>query len=428
MAINYIFKTVKHNKLFNNINIISHIEERLNTSEDICKVNFTSKNEKFWSFYLKSGALIWATDNEHPLRRLHRAVTKVCPQVDSRDLKLRETERSELWEYLAIKVLYQRQKITIEQATLLIQEYIAEVLFDCCQNSQNINQVEDIYANSHNFMGAILRHPLLKEPLTEIDFSSLQTQVLKSWQNWQNAGLEKYSPNLAIVIKDKNQFKTSTEESTYQKLTLLINGTRTIRDLSVLTRKDPLELINVFLPYINTNLMELKAIPDEKIPTHKSSSTNNQPSRSVFKEIHQPVEPEPTNKPLVMCIDDSPTINAQMRKILEPENYRVILIEEPYKALKIMLENKPNIIFLDLVMPITNGYEICSQIKKMPSLQDIPIVIITSNDSIMARTRTAILGVADFITKPLKTEEIVSLTHKYLEKFQDSNQNFSRLI
>ena len=64
----------------------------------------------------------------------------------------------------------------------------------------------------------------------------------------------------------------------------------------------------------------------------------------------------------------------------------------------------------------------------MPSLQDIPIVIITSNDSIMARTRTAILGVADFITKPLKTEEIVSLTHKHLEKTQDSNQNFSQLI
>ena len=290
MAINSIFNTVNHNKLLNSINIISHIQEVLNTSEDICKVNFTSKNEKFWSFYLKSGVLIWATDNEHPLKRLHRAVTKVCPHVDSRDLKLRETERSELWEYLAIKVLYQRQKITIEQATLLIQEYIAEVLFDCCQNSYIINNVEDIYANSHNFMGAILRHPLLKQPLTEINFSSLNIQVSKSWENWQNAGLAKYSPNLAIVIKDKNQFKKSTEQATYQKLILLIDGTRTIRDLSVLTRKEPLELITVFLPYINTNLMELKAIPDEKIPAQKSSPINNKKSRSVFKQTQEFVE------------------------------------------------------------------------------------------------------------------------------------------
>ncbi len=282
MTISYILATVKNNQLLNNINIIHHIQKSLNTSNDICKVIFTSKDEKFWSFYLKSNALIWATDSEHPLKRLHRLVTKICPQVDSRQLKLRETERSELWEYLAIKVLYQRQKITIQQANILIQDYIAEVLFDCYQNNKNIDHVQDIYVNSHNFMGAILRHPLLKDPLAKIDFVSLHTEVLKSWQNWQNAGLENYSPNLAIVIKDKIQFQNSTEESIYQKLILLINGTRTIRDLSILTQKEPLQLISVFLPYINTNLMELRAIPDEKISVHNSSLNSNSESRSVF--------------------------------------------------------------------------------------------------------------------------------------------------
>lgn len=253
---------MENHKLLNAIDIISHIQKSLNISEDICKINFATNNEKFWSFYLKSGCLIWATDNDHPLKRLYRMVDKVSPQANSRDPDLQKTKHSELWEYSVIKVLCERQKITVKQANFIIKEYIAEVLFDCFQDSHNINNIEEFNANSHDFTGAILRHPLLKEPISEIDFSLLNTQVIKSWQNWKNAGLAKYSPNLAIVIKDKNQFEKSTDETTYQKLTSLINGARTIRDLSVLTRKEPLDLINVFLPYINNNLMEFKAIPD----------------------------------------------------------------------------------------------------------------------------------------------------------------------
>ncbi len=418
-----------NNKLFNSVNIIAYLEESLNKSQEICKVCFISNNKNFWSFYVKEGALVWATENEHPLKILHTVINKICPEIDSRGINLRETEHSELWEYLAIKVLYQRQKINLKQAVLIIQEYITEIFFDCCQNSHNINNVELIYAKSHNFEGAILRHPLLKEPIAEIDFSLVCSKGLKSWEDWQNAGLEKYSPNLALVIKDQDQLKQSTEEARYQKLTLLINGSRTIRDLSILTKKEPLALMNALIPYINHDLMELKAIPDEKIP-NQNSSTKDKQSKSVFKQaqISETNSKRYSNQPLIICIDDSPAVNAQMKKILEQENYRVIVIEEVHLALTTMLENKPDMIFLDLVMPVVNGYEICSQIRRVSSLQDVPIVILTGNDGLFDRVRAKMIGASDFINKPIEADKIVAIVRKYLKRYQDSSQNNLQLI
>ncbi len=419
-----------NNKSVNITNIISHLQDAVNKSGEICKVNFTTKTEAYWSFYLKEGTLIWANENEHPLKRLYRVVGKFCPSVNCRELKLRESERSELWEYLVITVLSQRQKITIEQANLIIQEYIAEVLFDCFQNSENINKIELIESNSHNFMGAILRHPLLKEPLAKIDFTQLSTQVLKSWQNWQGAGLEKYSPNLALVLKNQEQLQKSTEKAIYQKLTLLVNGTRTIRDLSILTQKDPLAFINTFIPYINTDLMELRAIPDEHFPNQNSSTEVNQQSISTSNQAIEKAHNsgQLTNQPLIICIDDNPTFNTQIKKILEQEKYRVIVIEKASQALTTILGNKPNMIFLDLVMPEVNGYQICSQIRKLSILQNIPVVILTGNDSLLARTRAKMAGASDFLNKPIEADKIIAITHKYLKNYQDYSEKYSQLI
>lgn len=419
-----------NNKSFSIDNIVSYLQESLNISEEVCKVYFSDKNGNFWSFYLREGFLIWATQHEHPLKRLHRIVSKICPQINSREIHLRETERSELWEYLAIKVLYQRQKINLEQATSIVQEYTSEVLFDCYQNNYVIHQAERIHANSHDFMGAILRHPLLKAPLVKIDFLSLHKKVLKSWQDWQNAGLEKYSPNLALVIKNQNQFKQSTEQTTYQKLNLLINGTRTIRDLSILTRKEPLALMNTFIPYIHNDLMELKAIPDENIPQHTSAKTNPQQSSLVVNSASQLAidSLSSKNKPLIICIDDSPMINAQMKSILERENYRVILVQEVHQALTTMLENKPDLIFLDLVMPIANGYEICAQIRRMSSVQDVPVIILSGNDGLLDRLRAKMVGASDFINKPIETDKILAITHKYLKNHQECAEKDPTLI
>ena len=79
-----------------------------------------------------------------------------------------------------------------------------------------------------------------------------------------------------------------------------------------------------------------------------------------------------------------------------------------------LLEQKPDLIFLDLVMPIANGYEICSQIRRISAFKDTPIIILTSNDGIVDRVRARMVGATDFLAKPIEREKVLRVAHRYL--------------
>jgi chemotaxis family two-component system response regulator PixG len=82
--------------------------------------------------------------------------------------------------------------------------------------------------------------------------------------------------------------------------------------------------------------------------------------------------------------------------------------------LPLLLQHKPQFIFLDLVMPVANGYEVCGQIRKISLFQDIPVVILTGNDGIVDRVRAKLVGATDFLGKPIDEERVLAAIRKYL--------------
>jgi DNA-binding response OmpR family regulator len=103
-----------------------------------------------------------------------------------------------------------------------------------------------------------------------------------------------------------------------------------------------------------------------------------------------------------------------MQQICAHAGYRFISIQDSFKALPDLISNKPDIIFLDLGMPIVNGYEICSQIRRVSILKDIPVIILTGRDGLIDRMRAKVVGATAFLTKPIDIEEIVTtLMHNF---------------
>jgi CheY-like chemotaxis protein len=86
------------------------------------------------------------------------------------------------------------------------------------------------------------------------------------------------------------------------------------------------------------------------------------------------------------------------------------------KALPILLEHKPDLIFLDLVMPIANGYEICAQIRRVSAFKDTPVIILTSNDGIVDRVRAKMVGSSGFLAKPIEPDKVLATLQRYLPK------------
>jgi CheY-like chemotaxis protein len=88
--------------------------------------------------------------------------------------------------------------------------------------------------------------------------------------------------------------------------------------------------------------------------------------------------------------------------------------QNPVKAQSQLLKNPPDLILLDVMMPIVSGYELCNQLRRAPKLKDIPIIILTGKDGWVDRARAKMCGATDFLSKPVQKEKLLETINKYL--------------
>lgn len=126
----------------------------------------------------------------------------------------------------------------------------------------------------------------------------------------------------------------------------------------------------------------------------------------------QPSSPEAVldQRPLIACIDDSKTMRAIIRSILEPAGYRVMEIFKATEAVAHLMQARPDLILLDISMPDVDGYELCGTLKRS-SLRQIPVVMVTGREGVVDRVRARFAGATDYITKPFDPEHLTSLVH-----------------
>ena len=124
------------------------------------------------------------------------------------------------------------------------------------------------------------------------------------------------------------------------------------------------------------------------------------------------------NEQKVVYIDDSPLDSQTMAQIIRRAGYGYENIPEPLEAIPRLLEIRPKLIFLDLVMPFTNGYEICAQIRRTSTFRKTPIIIVTNNDGIIDRVRARFVGASGFFSKPVKEDRVLKVLKKHLLPLQ----------
>ncbi len=118
--------------------------------------------------------------------------------------------------------------------------------------------------------------------------------------------------------------------------------------------------------------------------------------------------PEPPKKqgPKVACVDDSPAILTSVTQILHTGGYQVIPIGEPSQVMAILEREKPALVLLDLLMPDLNGYDLCKLIRQHPELRQMPIVFLTGKDGLVDKMRAKLLGVKEYLTKPVDAAQL----------------------
>ncbi|OYQ75686.1 PleD family two-component system response regulator [Wohlfahrtiimonas sp. G9077] len=116
----------------------------------------------------------------------------------------------------------------------------------------------------------------------------------------------------------------------------------------------------------------------------------------------------------IMVVDDSSTVRKTAELILSKEGFEVISEVDGFSALSGLEAARPDLIFMDVMMPNLDGYDTCQIIKGSPSeISKTPVIMLTSKDGAFDKARGQLAGCDAFITKPFTRDDLIKVIEKY---------------
>ena len=430
---------------------LTGIIQQVIQSEINGRLNLVTQTGQQWDLYFQLGRIVWASGGEHRFRRWHRVLRQLG--ISPASIQMREKELPAQWEHLVLSVLLKRNRLKREDVQRAIETNITEVLFDVLQASAYITE-----------MGCNISQKNIDDsPVTILgtpdDFMNQARQQLKAWQL---GGLGDYSPNFAPVITSHDVLKKHCSPQMYVTLVSALTGKSALRDIAIIKRQSLTDLALFLRPYVEKNVLAFQPIADFPAPVPKSMGGDRRGSdrrsgnraagvdsrdaevssrgdrreeapslAEVFAappENVMPMNQAPSPEgPLIVCIDDSPQVGYILEQVLVPLGYQVLSIQDPIQALSTLMRRKPDFIFLDLIMPVINGYELCGQIRRVSALKETPIAILTGNDGVVDRVRAKMVGANDFLGKPVVPEKVMAVLQKHV-RYQPAPMAASRAV
>ncbi|MDD3450384.1 MAG: twitching motility response regulator PilG [Gammaproteobacteria bacterium] len=116
----------------------------------------------------------------------------------------------------------------------------------------------------------------------------------------------------------------------------------------------------------------------------------------------------------VMVIDDSKTIRRSAETLLKKAGCEVMTAEDGFDALSKIVEGRPDIIFVDIMMPRLDGYQTCALIKNNSQYRHIPVVMLSSKDGLFDKAKGRIVGSDQYVTKPFTKDELLDAIRRHV--------------
>lgn len=110
----------------------------------------------------------------------------------------------------------------------------------------------------------------------------------------------------------------------------------------------------------------------------------------------------------VLVIDDEKSLRDLLKKALAAEGYQVILAADGKEGLNLSLQNQPDIILLDIMMPVMDGYQVLKGLKETAATKDIPVLFLSARNDAEERVLGLEAGAVDYITKPFYLREVLA--------------------
>lgn len=118
----------------------------------------------------------------------------------------------------------------------------------------------------------------------------------------------------------------------------------------------------------------------------------------------------------ILIVDDEPDVVELIERALTAEGFDVAVAYDGISALDVVDSERPDLVLLDIMMPMMSGYEVCEQIRGNPQTRNIPVLCLSSAHTPDARAQTLRVGASALIMKPFLPAELVAQVRRYLKK------------
>jgi CheY-like chemotaxis protein len=127
-----------------------------------------------------------------------------------------------------------------------------------------------------------------------------------------------------------------------------------------------------------------------------------------------------TEQPTVLIVDDRRENLSVLEDVLDRAGYRVLVAEDGKTGIAQAIRALPDVILLDITMPVLDGFGACKALKADERTKDIPVVFITARHETVDRARSIALGGVDHVTKPFRPEEVLARVHVHAKLARQS--------
>lgn len=357
------------------------------------RVVFQSPNNISWQLYFDLGELVWLNGGIFPYRSWLRHLQKYAHHFNYDRFSIKEYRQLEFFPAASFAALSQRHLLEGASLDLMLNHRMLEIFFDILQAGIAHPLQVKFYPGLYDGFAA--------ETLKQYcNFVNAEQLILKAQDSLNFCSLEDgcQALNLAPEVVRTENLKPNNSSIFSSKLNDLLDGKSTIRDLALKLDRDAIKLSFALLPYIRKGWLKLVEVTDIASESNADSSkrSNSLP------------------KPLIYCVDDNALNCYLMEKIVGGFGYRFASNQQPINAIGQLIKIKPDLIFLDIVMPGIDGYTLCKSIKSISILKDIPIIMLTGEENLSAQLKAKSYGADGFISKPIIEEKIINVVRQYL--------------
>jgi DNA-binding response OmpR family regulator len=118
----------------------------------------------------------------------------------------------------------------------------------------------------------------------------------------------------------------------------------------------------------------------------------------------------------ILIADDEPSIVTALEFLLRRHGYEVQIARDGDEALRLVETMHPDLVLLDIMMPVKSGYEVCRQLRERPESRDVKIVMLTAKGRDAEVAKGLTVGADVYVTKPFSTRDLMARIHSLLEE------------